>query len=242
MFIWLRKLQFIRGHEGQIPENFLYVSPQLAAQGRVGKRQEAIECYNNAIELDSKCVDAWLNKGTVLKNWGEHEKADECYDRVIVLDSRNIKAWSGKLDLCEGIIMLNFANVQAWNNRGNALRNLGRCDEALKAFNISVELDSRFAAAWYNKGITLYDLKSIVSHRCYGKATRLDPLYAKAWYAKGLALMSRAENEKDIKAFDAAIKTDPQCIKAWRAKAIALRSLGHAFEADVASAVANGLG
>jgi tetratricopeptide (TPR) repeat protein len=36
--------------------------------------------------------------------------------------------------------MINFADSLAWNNKGNALRNLGRYEEAIRAFDVSIEL------------------------------------------------------------------------------------------------------
>ena len=165
-----------------------------------------------------------------------------CFDVVIELDSKNINAWRAKLILNERLLMINFADSLAWNNKGNALRNLGRYEEAIRAFDVSIEFDSRSAAVWYNKGVARYDLKRYEEAvECFGKATGLDPSYSKAWYAKGLALVSQAKYKEAIKAFDAAIKINPRCIKAWRTKSVALRALGHDFEADVASAVASGL-
>ena len=206
-------------------------------------RFDAIASYDKAIELDPNYTEAWYNKGAILTNWGEYGKADACFDKVIKLDSKNINAWRGKLILNERLLMINFSDSSAWNNKGNALRNLGRYEEAIRAFDVSIEFDSRSAVTWYNKGVALYDLKRYEEAvECFGKATGLDPSYSKAWYAKGLAVASQAKYKEAIKAFDAAIKINPQCIKAWRTKAVALRALGHDFEADVASAVANGLG
>ena len=165
-----------------------------------------------------------------------------CFDVVIELDSKNINAWRAKLILNERLLMINFADSLAWNNKGNALRNLGRYEEAIRAFDASIGFDSRSPTAWYNMGVVLIDLeKHDEAIECFCKATGLDTSYSKALYAKGLALVSQAKYKEAIKAFDAAIKINPRCIKAWRTKSVALRALGHDFEADVASAVASGL-
>ena len=44
------------------------------------KLEEALKCYNKALELDPKNVGAWNNKGKVLANLGKHEEAIECYN------------------------------------------------------------------------------------------------------------------------------------------------------------------
>jgi tetratricopeptide (TPR) repeat protein len=214
-----------------------------AFQNLFGMRFDAIACYDKAIELDPEYVEAWYNKGAILTNWGEYGKADVCFDKVIELDSNNVNAWRGKLILNERLIMLNFANAQAWNNKGRALRNLGRLEEAIRAFDVSIEFDSRSVAAWYNKGVALYDLKRYgEAVECYNRATSLDPSFVKAWYAKGLSLAFQARHEDAIKALDTAIVINPKCARAWRAKGLSLRAIGHTFEADVAFAMAGGLG
>jgi tetratricopeptide (TPR) repeat protein len=43
----------------------------------------------------------------------------------------------------------------AWTNRGNALADLGRPDEAIGAFDKAVGLDPGYEKAWYNKGVLL---------------------------------------------------------------------------------------
>ena len=45
---------------------------------------------------------------------------------------------------------------QALNNRGAALREIGRMEEAMASFRHAAELDSQFADAFYNLGTSLY--------------------------------------------------------------------------------------
>jgi len=49
---------------------------------------KALDCYDNAIELDPKDAAAWNNKGSSLYNLGRYEKALGCYDKAIELDPR----------------------------------------------------------------------------------------------------------------------------------------------------------
>jgi hypothetical protein len=57
-----------------------------------------------------------------------------------------------------------------------------------------------------------------------------------------LGLAFQAKYEEAIRAFDAAIGINPKCAKPWKAKSYSLKALCHAFEADVAFAMASGLG
>jgi tetratricopeptide (TPR) repeat protein len=40
----------------------------------------------------------------------------------------------------------------AWNNKGDALLNQGKYDEAIQAYDKAIQLDPKFAAVWNNKG------------------------------------------------------------------------------------------
>jgi tetratricopeptide (TPR) repeat protein len=60
------------------------------------------------------------------------------------------------------ICILNNTNEQnqlslaaAWNGKGEALLNLNRYDNAIEAFNTSIELQPRYYTYWYNKGVAL---------------------------------------------------------------------------------------
>ncbi|MBD1828859.1 tetratricopeptide repeat protein [Microcoleus sp. FACHB-61] len=44
---------------------------------------------------------------------------------------------------------------EAWNNRGNALRNLGRLEEAIASYDKSLEIKPDKDESWYNRGIAV---------------------------------------------------------------------------------------
>lgn len=47
----------------------------------------AIGCFDKAISLDPKSVDAHLNKGITFKSLEDNKSAIKCFDQVIVIDS-----------------------------------------------------------------------------------------------------------------------------------------------------------
>jgi Flp pilus assembly protein TadD len=79
------------------------------ALGNQGKYDEAIKCFNDAIRLDPKNVDAWNNKGVTLVIQGKYDEALKAFDEAIRIDP-NL--------------------VGAWNNKGVVLDALGRTAEA----------------------------------------------------------------------------------------------------------------
>lgn len=85
-----------------------------------GKYDEAIECYDKAIEVDPNSTVVWYNKGLALNSLGKYEQAIACYDRVIEIDPQD---------------------SDAWNNKGLALDSLNKTEEAKKCYEKSKELD-----------------------------------------------------------------------------------------------------
>jgi tetratricopeptide (TPR) repeat protein len=133
-----------------------------------GRREEAIQCFDRAIELNHLLEVAWYNKGGVLSELARHEEAISCYDQAIGLNPR--------YDL-------------TWYNRGNSLKALSRLEEAIRSFDRAIESNPRLAWAWNNKGTSLSALGHIEeAMQCIDRAIELDPRYHEAWINKGAML------------------------------------------------------
>jgi tetratricopeptide (TPR) repeat protein len=68
-----------------------------------------------------------------------------------------------------------------WFDKGNALLNESKYDEAIEAYDMTLGIDPQYAEAWYNKGNALSQLgfdKHDESVQAYSKAIELDPKYA----------------------------------------------------------------
>jgi tetratricopeptide (TPR) repeat protein len=77
--------------------------------------------------------------------------------------------------------------VTAWNDKGAALRDLGKNNEALNCLNEAIRLDQQLADAWSNKGGALMSLgRYDEALNASNEATRLDPNYAMAWNNKAV--------------------------------------------------------
>ena len=46
-------------------------------------------------------------------------------------------------------------NVNAWNNKGDALRDLDRYTESIECYDKALEIDEKNISAWYGKGLAL---------------------------------------------------------------------------------------
>ena len=56
------------------------------ALASIGKQDDAIDCYNKAIEIDEKLKEAWYNKGLAFAFKGDFKTARECYLKALEID------------------------------------------------------------------------------------------------------------------------------------------------------------
>lgn len=87
----------------------------------VGSHEEALRCYDRALELDPRYVGAYCDKGDCLADLDRHNEALACYERALELDDRCAVAWLGK---------------------GRALERLGRAKDAVLSYKQFIALAS----------------------------------------------------------------------------------------------------
>lgn len=119
-------------------------------------------------------------------------------------------------------------------NKGLALGNLGRYEEAISCYNHTLEIDPKYALALSNKGIALGNsgrYKEAIT--CYDHALAIDPKYADAWYNKGNALVNLKRYEEAITCYSRALDINPKDAEVWSNKGGALASLERYQEAII---------
>jgi PGF-CTERM protein len=128
-------------------------------------------------------------------------------------------------------LVVTAKTADEWNNEGAGLLIEGKYEEALKAFDRTLEIDQQNTMAWNNKGFTLYLLeRHEEAIGCCDKALEIDPQDVGAWNNKGLALYGLGRYEEAIECFNKALDTDPQCTAAQNNKEAALNELGRTEE------------
>jgi len=63
----------------------------------LGRYEEALETFNEAIEIIPKCGFALNGKGVALMNLGRHEEALDIYNKAIEINPMDGYALSGKV-------------------------------------------------------------------------------------------------------------------------------------------------
>lgn len=110
---------------------------QGIALRKAGRSEEALACFDRALELEPSSTATLHNRGVALRSLGRFEEALASFDRVLASEPENHVVWF---------------------NRGLTLGRAGRFEEALDAFEHVLDLDPRHAAASYNKGRILEKL------------------------------------------------------------------------------------
>ena len=200
----------------------------------LGRKEEAIDNYNKAIETNQDFKDAYYNKGIVLRELGRKEEAIDNYNKAIEIDPNYAKAHLNK-----GIVVLTLGKYEdaiacfdkairierqysdAYINKGTALLYLNRKEEALACFDKAIEIEPHTAMAYYNKGIIFSDLdKKEEAIDNYNKAIEIDQYFKEAHLNKGIVLSTLDRKEEALACFDKAIEIDPNYTLAYFHKAL----------------------
>ncbi|OPY50739.1 MAG: lipoprotein NlpI [Methanosaeta sp. PtaU1.Bin112] len=204
-----------------------------------GKYNEAISCYDNAIEKDPKNKLAWVNKGAALLELMESDDAISCFDKVTELYPKSAEAWNGKgyalnrLDRFDEAIIafnkaieINHKSADAWNGKGIALDNSGKHDDAIQAYERAIAIRPKFDEAWNNKGWALAGIgRSEEAIQAYDNAIAIDSKNPSSWKCRGNALADLGKHDEAVKAYDKALELDPKDAILWNNKGTALFGL-----------------
>jgi predicted TPR repeat methyltransferase len=116
--------------------------------------------------------------------------------------------------------------------KGNALEEQGRADEAMECYEAAVQADPRCARAHLNRGNILFARACIGEARdAYQLAVACDPHYAAAYFNLANLNCRAGEYEQALRNYGIAIRIKPDFADAFVALANALRDLGRTAEA-----------
>ena len=179
----------------QFPKSSDLLNILGAANQNLGKLNEAIEAYAEAISLKPDYADAHNNMGNALEAQGKLDEAIEAYYEALSLEP---------------------AHADAYHNVANALKAQGKVDEAIEAYGKAISIKPDFASAYYNMGIIL-GAKGKVDEaiKAYSKAISIKPDFANAYYNMGNSLTNQGKLSEAINAYSKAlsIKPDYECAK-----------------------------
>ncbi|GAI03353.1 unnamed protein product, partial [marine sediment metagenome] len=154
--------------------------------GELGRHEEELQAYEQAIKINPKYLDAWNNKGIVLGELGRHEEA---------------------LQVFENAIKINPKYAEAWHNKGELLYLLGAHKAANKMVNRVLAINKNFIEAYMLKGKIEISVGNFTeAHSNFINAKRIGPqsIPANFWiiYCKYLQLSQIYPKEEKQKRED----------------------------------------
>ncbi|GLI47757.1 hypothetical protein MBOURGENBZM_25490 [Methanoculleus bourgensis] len=131
------------------------------------KFDEALVCYNKALELSPGDPVIWRRRGFALLKLGRYDEAAASFDQALAIDPVNATAWQRKgyalaclgehedaVACCDKALTLDPKHILAWQSRGWLLGVMCRYDEAADCYEAVLAIDpDRRSAAWHRERV-----------------------------------------------------------------------------------------
>ena len=148
----------------------------------LGKFEEALKNYNQAVKLNPNNYLIWLGRGMVLSRLNRSKRAIVNYKRALELNSNDYRTWF---------------------YLGLTLNDLNRYEEAIVNYNQASKLNPNDYRIWFHLGSSLMCVsRYIEAIDSYEQALNLNPDNPKAWDLRGVALISLGRYEDAIENYD----------------------------------------
>jgi tetratricopeptide (TPR) repeat protein len=179
---------------------------------RLGKLDQALACYNEAIRLAPSMAEAYYNRSLVYTDKGQFETAISDGTKALNIDRTNAKAL---------------------NNRGLAYMKMGYLDRAVEDLNEALRLDDRLAEAYLNRGVA-YNAQSKFKDAAadFEKAYLLDNRVPELWLAWGISLIGLTAFDDAIDKLSQAVLYATDSAKAYTNRGYAYYQLGQDYYAQ----------
>jgi tetratricopeptide (TPR) repeat protein len=194
----------------------------------LGRFDEAVISYDQAIALKPGLAEAYNNRGNALQNLKRLDEAVASYDRAAMLKPDYIEAYYNRGTALQSLMRFEAAlasydkaiahkpdHAEAHNNRGAPLRELRRLDEAITSYDKAIALRPEFAEAHNNRGNVLHTLKRLDEALAgFDTAIALKPDFAMAHYNRANVLRDLMRLDEALASFDKAVVLKPDYIDA----------------------------
>ncbi len=150
-----------------------------------GRPEEAMECYEAAVQADSRYARAHLNRGNILLASDRIEEARDAYQLAAACDPHY---------------------AAAYFNLGNLNFRAREYEQALRHYGIAIRIKPEFADAFVAMGNALDDLgRTAEAIQSYQRALAISPNYAEVHFNLGLLAMINGELTEAADRYEKAI-------------------------------------
>ena len=172
-----------------LPQPVAELLPQAMQLHQQGRLREAAAVYDAIIATEPAHFNALHLRGVVALQAGDTQRGFEMVRQAVGL---------------------NPASAAAHNNLGNALKTLGRMEEALASYDQALALQPDYAEACNNRGLVLKGLNRLeAAVASFDQAIALRPDYADAHSNRATALKEQDRLEEAVAGYDRALELRP---------------------------------
>jgi tetratricopeptide (TPR) repeat protein len=200
---------------------------------QVGRVQEAIIQFEQALRLKPDYAEVHNNLGSVLRQAGKLEEAIEQYKQALRIEPDYADAHNnlgitlarlGSLPEAMGhweeALRLQPDFAEAHNNLGIALAQVGRVQEAIIQFQQALRIEPDYPEAHYNLGMAFAKLgrmQEAMEH--WEQALRIKPDFAEPHYFLGNVLLQQGRRQEAMEQYEQALRIKPDFTEARNALA-----------------------
>jgi tetratricopeptide (TPR) repeat protein len=157
--------------------------------------QQAESIYRQILELNSDCVQAYYNLGTMLVIQEKLDEAIACLQKAVEIKP-------------------NF--TEAYQNLGYGFQKQGNFSDAIFCYLKVLEFNPDWSETHYQLGICFAEQDKLdEAIACFQKATEIQPNYTQAYCSCGDALLQQGKLEEAIACFKKTIQLNPKFAQAY---------------------------
>lgn len=193
----------------------------------------------------SEMMDSFLAVGRACRAIGRYDLAADAFRACMSVCPDSAEAamsyqsscrWNGidasRPNLVRTVDMVHVFAEDVFNDIGNALRSVGRPNEAEMAYRAALNLSPRHAQVWNNLGNAMRAQGAIVdAMSCYSTSLSYQPGFAAAHCNLAGLLRDQGKPQEADAQYRAALMTDPNLAEAAAGLGTALRDMGRTDEA-----------
>lgn len=185
----------------------------------LGKNDEAIDSYKQAIQLAPEQIFVWNNLGNLCLKINRNDEALIAFQKAIEHNPGDPVAWNGLGDVYSRREYLDDAIAayrksievspllpHPWNGLGEVYAGMGRTNEAVNAYQKAIELNPRFVTPWLRLAeLFAKQQRYREAVKGYQQALLLDPKNSAVWSDLGVVYLNAGKTADAVEAFLKAI-------------------------------------